>query len=200
MWTTLCAGIIFMTYVRYKEHKEKVIVKIDDEDSEGNKIFSKDIYPESVSGAMRIAHEIRSTCVEYGRTTAFAGCSLVMGIWLVRAHGAFNRLMVNRYSDIHYQIRRPDLIQEKLTAIKYLAIPGMAVPLLGAGCVYAFHARHSDRTALVDEHFDTRARDLVASITGEGHYVFDRTVEELRESPLAHFARNSRQINSGILK
>eukprot|EP00397_Hematodinium_sp_SG-2012_P059214 GEMP01075631.1.p1 GENE.GEMP01075631.1~~GEMP01075631.1.p1 ORF type:complete len:217 (-),score=22.98 GEMP01075631.1:481-1131(-) len=200
IWTTVCSGIVLMTYIKYKERHERVTVKVDDEDSEGNRIFSKDAYPESLSGAMWAGTELRNFCREHGRAVSFGLCGLIMSAWFVRAHGAFNRLMINRYGDIHYQIRRPDMIQGKLTAIRYLALPGLAVPVLGAGLLYSLRTSHTDRAAILDQEFDARARAIVASITGEGHNVFDDKIVELHESPLAQFARNSRQITAGFLK
>merc|ERR1711945_48175 len=50
-----------------------------------------------------------------------------------RMWGVFNRLMVIRYADVSYQLRRPDVLAIKVVALKYLALPLAAVPCAALG-------------------------------------------------------------------
>jgi len=199
LWTTVGAGILFLTYVKYKESKDRVVTPIDDKDEDGNTLFEADSKEGTfVCGAQRIAQEMRQFCQDNSRETAFGLCTFVMGVWFKRSYGTFNRVMVNRYSDVHYQIQRPDMMQRKLSAIKYLVLPGTIVPLFGASCLVSFYGRHQDRESVLDLDADARLRNFVSSLSAGGHYVFDDKVAQLQESSLAQFARNSKQIKAGF--
>ena len=62
-------------------------------------------------------------------------CAALSGLWAIRAFGAMNKVLNRRYSDIVYQIRRPDVIANRLTAWKYLGLGGLVIPLVAAGSV-----------------------------------------------------------------
>lgn len=59
-------------------------------------------------------------------------CFSLTGLWAVRAIGSMNRVLVRRYSDVVYQIRRPDVIRERLIAWKYLGVGGIILPVSAA--------------------------------------------------------------------
>jgi hypothetical protein len=44
----------------------------------------------------------------------------------------FNKLMDVRFADFNYQLRRPDVIANKVVALKFLALPLLFIPM-GAG-------------------------------------------------------------------
>ena len=60
-------------------------------------------------------------------------CGALSALWAIRSFGAMNKVLNRRYSDIVYQIRRPDIISNRITAWKYLGIGGMIVPAAAAG-------------------------------------------------------------------
>eukprot|EP00434_Breviolum_minutum_P021242 symbB.v1.2.018739.t1/scaffold1478.1/size117722/8 len=60
---------------------------------------------------------------------------LFTAFWAYRMWGAFNRLMVIRYADINYQLRRPDVLANKVVALKFLALPLTFVPAMMFGGV-----------------------------------------------------------------
>jgi hypothetical protein len=75
-------------------------------------------------------------------------CSALSALWAIRAFSAMNKVLSRRYSDIVYQIRRPDVIANRITAWKFLGIGGILIPAVGAG--YAYHITR-DWESLVSE-------------------------------------------------
>ncbi|CAE7308998.1 unnamed protein product, partial [Symbiodinium pilosum] len=47
--------------------------------------------------------------------------------------GAFTRLMIIRYADVNYQLRRPDVLANKVVALRFLALPLLFVPGVAIG-------------------------------------------------------------------
>merc|ERR1719171_535918 len=64
----------------------------------------------------------------------FAG--VVTAVWVYQAYGIFTRLMVGRYADITYQLRRPDVLANKIVVLKYLGIGCAVVPVTFGSLVY----------------------------------------------------------------
>lgn len=190
LWTSACAGILLFTYVRYQERRGKVVVNVDPL-PDGSRFDEK---PETVSGAQLYVRSVKEFCAEHNRATSFGLLTVAMGIWTSRVYGALSRLMTNRYSDVHYQITRPDRIMNKVNAIKFLVIPGMVVPLFGAAFVASVYTRKSGIEV------DGQIREMIASFKGQGYYFFDHQLAQLNESPLAHFARNGKVISAGFPK
>ncbi|CAE7205970.1 KEX1 [Symbiodinium natans] len=54
-------------------------------------------------------------------------------IWGYRMWGAFTRLMIIRYADVNYQLRRPDVLANKVVALRYLVLPLLVVPGVAMG-------------------------------------------------------------------
>ena len=63
-------------------------------------------------------------------------CGALSLLWAVRAFGAMNKVLNRRYGDIVYQIRRPDVIANRLTAWRYLGLGGLLVPATIGTVVY----------------------------------------------------------------
>jgi hypothetical protein len=55
-------------------------------------------------------------------------CGALSALWAIRAFGAMNKVLNRRYSDVVYQIRRPDIIANRITAWKYLGVGCAIVP------------------------------------------------------------------------
>jgi len=72
-------------------------------------------------------------------TSPLVVCTVLSGMWAIRTFGAMNRVLNRRYSDVVYQIRRPDVIANRLTAWKYLGLGGVVVPAFAAG--YFLHSK-----------------------------------------------------------
>jgi len=70
-------------------------------------------------------------------------CGTLSLLWAVRSFGAMNKVLNRRYSDIVYQIRRPDVIANRVTACKYLGLGGLVVPGLFGGSYWWF-SNHQD--------------------------------------------------------
>merc|ERR1719326_1861002 len=52
--------------------------------------------------------------------------------WGYRMSRTFNKLMDVRFADINYQLRRPDVIANKVIALKFLALPLTVIPVCAA--------------------------------------------------------------------
>jgi hypothetical protein len=64
-------------------------------------------------------------------------CGTLSVLWAVRSFGAMNKVLNRRYNDIVYQIRRPDVIANRVVAWRYLGIGGMIVPgIFGIGFLW----------------------------------------------------------------
>jgi len=194
-WTFVCGSFFSLGYIKYKERTSRSVTPYDGINEKGVDLFPRESLPSQVNQAVDSMLIIRQFCRDNARPVAYGICTVVMGIWFTRAYGAFNRLMVNRYSDFYYQIRRPDLINVKVNAIKYLLVPGLIVPIMGAGLVYSFHARQSrDRKSVIYPEFDARARAMAQKIIMSGREIAEGKIQTLKESSIAQFARNVREI------
>jgi hypothetical protein len=69
-------------------------------------------------------------------------CAALSGLWAIRTFGAMNKVLNRRYSDFVYQIRRPDIIANRLVAWKVLGLGGILVPLCFSA--YAVHLMRSE--------------------------------------------------------
>jgi hypothetical protein len=68
-----------------------------------------------------------------------------------------NKVLNRRYSDVVYQIRRPDVIANRLTAWKYLGLGGLLIPAAAGGYImYALKDK---------EHLVSEARDVAKSMS-----------------------------------
>lgn len=84
-------------------------------------------------------------------------CAALSGLWAIRTFGSMNKVLNRRYSDVVYQIRRPDVIANRLTAWKYLGLGGLLIPAAAGGYImYALKDK---------EHLVSEARDVAKSMS-----------------------------------
>jgi len=194
-WTAVCGTFFLLGYIKYKEKTSRTKTPYDGINEKGVDLFPRESMPDQVNQAVDSMLIIRQFCRENARPVAFGICTVVMGIWFTRAYGAFNRLMINRYNDYYYQIRRPDLINEKVIAMKYLLLPGLVLPVVGAGLVYTAQARQSlDRTSVIDPDFDHQAKEYSQMIINRGRLFAEDKIKYLSESSIANFSRNVKEM------
>uniref|UniRef100_A0A7S2GP73 Uncharacterized protein n=1 Tax=Alexandrium andersonii TaxID=327968 RepID=A0A7S2GP73_9DINO len=129
------------------------------------------------------------------------GC--LTAIWAYRMWGTFNRLMVVRYSDIHYQLRRPDVLANKVVALKYLAVPLGVVPAGALLCwVAAWQSSPSGEKGPLQRQA-AALRSLLREPCQQAGLLARDTVEpvssELSEAPLAEFARRSQTVGRPVI-
>ncbi|KAL8440008.1 hypothetical protein Efla_004924 [Eimeria flavescens] len=92
------------------------------------------------------------------------------GVWGFRASRSVERVIARRYSDIAYQIRRPDALSARISAFKFLVLgglvlPGSAVAVAGwqsasqsARRLRMAHADHStEETCVCEDHHSPHA-------------------------------------------
>lgn len=117
---------------------------------------------------------------------------LLTAIWVYRCYGSFNKLMIVRYSDIAYQIRRPDVLANKITALRYLAVGGAVVPC-AAFAYLTTSGWLSGPRELASTAKDLRsgeAVEVVEPIRSQVHNIFRPYAAEFAAGPFATFARN----------
>mmetsp|Transcript_26240 Transcript_26240/g.66877 ORF Transcript_26240/g.66877 Transcript_26240/m.66877 type:complete len:244 (-) Transcript_26240:10-741(-) len=118
---------------------------------------------------------------------------LLTAFWAYRIYGTFDRLMIVRYGDIGYQLRRPDVLANKVVALKYLALPLALVPAGAIGCFLAVSGGEG-----VQQYLRRQATSLKAALaepyreaSNLAHDALDPVASDIESGPLAEFARRS---------
>jgi hypothetical protein len=93
-------------------------------------------------------------------------CVALSSLWAVRALTSMNRVLSRRYSDVVYQIRRPDIIHNRLRAWGVLGVGCAIVPLVALGGLYA--ANSADYSGL------ERDREILTGSLRDSGDVFRR--------------------------
>lgn len=73
---------------------------------------------------------------QFPKPTVLQVTAVVTLLWGFRFLRSVNRLMERRYSDIAYQILRPDVLRNRVSALKYFGTGLMVIPAI-AGLVFA---------------------------------------------------------------
>eukprot|EP00929_Paragymnodinium_shiwhaense_P052739 TRINITY_DN26415_c0_g1_i1.p1 TRINITY_DN26415_c0_g1~~TRINITY_DN26415_c0_g1_i1.p1 ORF type:complete len:258 (+),score=34.29 TRINITY_DN26415_c0_g1_i1:95-775(+) len=112
------------------------------------------------------------------------------------------------YSDVHYQLRRPDVLAHKVVALKYLALPLGVIPLgaLAFFGVLAFTGECEEGETMFTTSFLKRQaralRESFAEPVREFSLLFRDTTmpvqEDLKNSSLAEFAQRSQTVGRPI--
>ena len=96
-------------------------------------------------------------------------CGALSLLWAVRAFGAMNKVLNRRYSDIVYQIRRPDVIANRITAWRVLGLGCMVVPVAVGSVVYWSSSHDSnvpDGSSAVKDFSDKmRSRGVISPLS-----------------------------------
>lgn len=108
--------------------------------------------------------------------------------------------MVVRYSDVLYQLKRPDVLSNKVVALKYLALPLAVIPLSAILCAAVVSSRSvnepEEANALQQQAVALKtalaqpSRELALRVRG----LVDPVASELESGPLADFARRSQWV------
>lgn len=93
--------------------------------------------------------------------TLLAG--VLTGIWGWRAGRSVERVVAGRYSDITYQIRRPDALSARINAFKVLVLGGLVVP--GSAVAVASWRLQAPQPALVADEAQESHETLLAPNT-----------------------------------
>ncbi|CAE8633204.1 unnamed protein product, partial [Polarella glacialis] len=129
-WTVVLGSLVSLSYVRAKagyDHEDKSQAHHKLEDRKGNPVRFAD-QPDVPGKQEDIVLRIWRELPEVPLPNLYVAGSLLTAIWAYRMWGAFNKLMVIRFADINYQLKRPDVLANKVVALKYLALPLAIVP------------------------------------------------------------------------
>lgn len=209
-WTVVLGSLVSLTYVRWRDklqHDDKSqeyhtlkgdrgeVVKFTDQGKAPLK--DDDI-------VLRMYRQLPSVPLP----NLYLAAGVLTSFWMYRVYGTFNKLMVVRYSDVHYQLIRPDVLSRKVVALKYLALPLGAIPL-GALAFFGGLALTGEREE--GEEFYSRSflkrqaralRESFAEPVREASLIFRDTTspfnEDLKNSSLAEFAQRSQTVGRPI--
>lgn len=197
-WTLVLGSLISASYLRIKdriehEDREQAYHKLQNEKGEPVQFADQSSVPRYDDPLMRFWRSLPPLPMP----NLYLVGTVMTVLWAYRVGGTFNRLMVVRYSDISYQLRRPDVLANKVLALKYLALPlalipaaallALAVASRASGGVQGFLQGNAQglRDALAEP--CRQARDLA-------HEAYDPMTDDLNSSPLAEFARRSQTV------
>ena len=121
-------------------------------------------------------------------------CAAISGLWAIRSFGAMNRVLIRRYSDVVYQIRRPDVIANRLTAWKYLGVGGALIPASAIG--YGYYLRSTGGLKATPH---DALRTALSGIAGDSQRVGSLSCLRVERSQLtASVAEFSRTLRDGF--
>lgn len=180
-WTLVLGSLFSITALSYRDRQLDKTGAGQYVDAEGRVIKFDDQAPEARQESWKAW--IRSWYEPH--PLHFAGA--VSALWVYQAYGTFTRLMVGRYADITYQLRRPDVLANKIVVLKYLGVGCAAVPMTFGALVCLVGLP----TGIADER-------LHASQAGETRRSLFNAVEDVLPTasgplaPLADFAKAMR--------
>jgi len=199
-WTIVLGTTVSLSYIRARaayHHQDLSQEYHNAHDHEGNPIKFAD--QPTVPGkqediVIRIWRQLPE--VPLPNLYLVGGCFTV--VWAYRMWGSFNRLMGVRYADVHYQLRRPDVLANKVVALRYLALPLAVVPVAALGVWAATRTSYPEgetgllrsRAVLLRSLFAEPCREAGFLLRG----VMEPITEELGDTPLAAFGRRSQRV------
>mmetsp|Transcript_97502 Transcript_97502/g.223521 ORF Transcript_97502/g.223521 Transcript_97502/m.223521 type:complete len:225 (+) Transcript_97502:50-724(+) len=133
-WISTTVGIA--AYIKYRDVSSKAGQPVEEpipEAADGVVHFEQqDQVPEPVGSIETMKQRLLSVYEPSLYHVAILGTAG----WGYKSFKRFNYLMTVRYADITYQIRRPDVLANKLVALKYLALPAMLIPSVAVGAMW----------------------------------------------------------------
>eukprot|EP00928_Gymnodinium_smaydae_P046600 TRINITY_DN31050_c0_g1_i1.p1 TRINITY_DN31050_c0_g1~~TRINITY_DN31050_c0_g1_i1.p1 ORF type:complete len:238 (-),score=38.57 TRINITY_DN31050_c0_g1_i1:103-816(-) len=201
-WTLVLGSTFSLAYVRFRaklsdEDRAQEYHKLLDERGQQVKFHDQSSVSKEEDIVLRIWRQMPSTPLP----NLYVAAGLLTAFWAYRVGRTFNALMIVRYSDIHYQLKRPDVLANKVVALKYLALPLAIIPVgVGACALLGGVGRDGGESFLT-----RRAADLKATLAGPVHEAslavrnaVTPISQELSESPLAIFAQRSQTVGRPI--
>lgn len=203
-WTIVLGTTVSLAYVRAKakiwdEEMAQAYQQL--EDKHGKEVRFQD-QPREIAGSKEdIVLRFYRELPELPMPNLYAVGGVLTALWAYRMFGTFNRLMTVRFADINYQLRRPDVLANKVVALKYLALPLAVVPVGAALCYAASLPSEGGVTSPLRE--QARAlREALAEPCREAVFVVRDAVgplaEDLGAGPLANFARRSQTVGREV--
>ncbi|KAF4655661.1 hypothetical protein FOL47_009337 [Perkinsus chesapeaki] len=134
VWTGILGGVLSLGYIQWRQHfLGEDLSKKGYYDEFGNKIDFEDEQDSNqpmVSNPMkRAVAGLKAVYTPHILDLAAA----VSAIWGYRAFKNMNKVLERRYADITYQIRRPDVLLNRIASLKYLVYGGVLIPVLAGG-------------------------------------------------------------------
>eukprot|EP00443_Scrippsiella_acuminata_P114530 CAMPEP_0115590090 /NCGR_PEP_ID=MMETSP0272-20121206/9585_1 /TAXON_ID=71861 /ORGANISM="Scrippsiella trochoidea, Strain CCMP3099" /LENGTH=225 /DNA_ID=CAMNT_0003025275 /DNA_START=21 /DNA_END=694 /DNA_ORIENTATION=- len=208
-WTIVLGTTVSLSYVRARakwqdEDNAQAYQRLENRHGEEVKFADQ---PKDMAGVKEdIVLRVWRQLPEIPLPNLYAVGGVLTCLWAYRMFGTFNRLMTVRFGDINYQLRRPDVLANKVVALKYLALPLAIVPVgavLCCGCSVAMTPEGEDARALAPLRRQAIAlREALAGPCREASFLARDAVgplaEELEVGPLANFARRSQTVGREV--
>lgn len=208
-WTVVLGSLVSLTYVRFRakqnDDKSQEYQTLLNERGDVVKFADQSKAPVKDDDiVLRLYRQLPAVPLP----NLYLAAGVLTSFWMYRVWGTFNKLMVVRYSDVHYQLVRPDVLSRKVVALKYLAVPLGVIPL-GAMTFFGALALTGEREE-GEEYYSTsflkrqaRAlRESFAEPVREASLLFRDTTspfnEDLKNSSLAEFAQRSQTVGRPI--
>lgn len=198
-WTFVLGGILSLGYVRARLHyiHDDVSQPYHDLKGERGELVPFKDQPKVPGRQEDIVLRLWRQLPDVPLPNLYIVAPLLTAVWAYRMWGVFNRLMVVRFGDIHYQIIRPDVLNNKIVAVKYLALPLAIVP----GCALLWYALVSRNEHSCFGFLQKQAMTMRASFAEPcrdmgflAHEIVDPLNVQLNAAPLATFARRSQTV------
>jgi len=199
-WTIVLGSVVSLSYIRAKAKM------FDDDNSqpyqdligEGGKPIRWADQPNIDRNPEDIVLRIWRQCPSVPLPNLYVMGGVFTGIWAYRMIGVFNRLMVVRYGDVHYQLKRPDVLANKVVALKYLALPVAIIPVSALLCYgLAAYVSGPDEVSPIRRQAAALKAHLAEPFREAGYLARDVAnpfVEDLADSNLAVFATRSQHV------
>mmetsp|Transcript_149310 Transcript_149310/g.212264 ORF Transcript_149310/g.212264 Transcript_149310/m.212264 type:complete len:239 (+) Transcript_149310:43-759(+) len=206
-WTAVLGCIVSLSYIRAKAklgHEDFSQAHHRLEDRRGNEVRFSD-QSEAPEQKEDIVLRLWRRLPETPLPNLYWVGGIFTVIWGYRMWGAFTRLMIIRYADVNYQLRRPDVLANKVVALRFLVLPLLVVPgtALGIGglAILLNDVEGEDSENPVARLLKEQARGLRDSLQepcSEAkrlvHDVVDPVATEMDSGPLATFARRAQTV------
>ncbi|EER16275.1 hypothetical protein Pmar_PMAR003739 [Perkinsus marinus ATCC 50983] len=206
VWTGILGGVLSLGYIQWRQHfLSENLDKKSYFDEFGNKIEfedEQDAVEPTVSNPMkRAVAGLKAVYTPHILDLA----ALVSAVWGYRAFKNMNKLLERRYADITYQIRRPDVLLNRIVSLKYLVYGGVLIPVLAGGSL----ALAQWLTLPVEERGKTWTSRVQGTVVGDYLTAAQRTIGQsivgqktIRASSdfqdFAHRMRDLGDIRSGL--
>lgn len=202
-WTVVVGSFISLSYLKWREratHQDLTQPHHDIRDDRGARVKFDD-EPElqkqrdddltMLSASWKWTQEQIERLPQVCQPSLYHVAALMTGFWAYRCYRTFNELMIVRYADIAYQIRRPDVLANKVVALKYLGIGGCIVPIIAIGGLAWSNCFNSDGLRHHSDNLKGALMEPYSEADAEVRGAFNPLVSELASGSFAAFAKRT---------
>ncbi len=168
--TVLLGTLLGLNYTQYAKRKSPLADKgpgfVPEDHMKPGSLFDKkgNVIPLGQTNLPGVEY-VRSIRHRVPDNSPLVLCLVLSTVWAVRSFVAMNRVLNRRYSDVVYQIRRPDVIANRLRAWQILGVGGAVVPVMAALSAYWYlgtpHVEHNQEVKSALRSANDNLRNMV---------------------------------------